>query len=142
MAAVPEQVRHAIVRAVEEQRLTYQATADLLGVGYATVNRVVSRYRRTKSVATLPRGGGWESPIQGRIAELLAQIVTSMSDATVEELTAALRKRARVKTSRSAVQRALHRLGFSRKKSRSWLRSETHPTGEGSVESSARASRR
>ena len=142
MPAVPVQVREAIVRAVEEQELTYQATADLLGVGYATVNRVLSRYRRTKSVELLPKGGGWASPIQGRIADLLHKIVSAMSDATVKELTAALQKRARIKTSRSAVQRALHRLGYSRKKSPSWQRSATPPNGEASVESSARASRR
>jgi transposase len=142
MAAVPVQVREAIVRAVEERGLTYQATADLLGVGYATVNRVLARYRRTKSVDPLPRGGGWKSPIEGRIAELLREIVTAMSDATVEELTAALQKRARIKTSRSAVQRALHRLGYSRKKSRSWQRSATTPNGEVFAESSASASRR
>lgn len=142
MAAVSIQVRRAIVRAVEEQGLTYEATATLLDVGYATVNRVLSRYRKTKSVDPSPKGGGWESPIQGRIAELLISIVTTMSDATVEELTAVLEKRGRVKTSRSAVQRALHRLGFSRKKSRSWQRSETRPSGDNSVESSVRGSRR
>lgn len=142
MAAVPVQVREAIVRAVEERELTYQATADLLGVGYATVNRVLARYRRTKSVELLPRGGGWESPIQGRIADLLHKIVASMSDATVEELTAALQKKAGIKTSRSAVQRALHRLGYSRKKSPSWQRSATPMSGAVSAESSARGSRK
>ena len=140
MGAVPVQVREAIVRAVEEQGLTYQATADLLDVGYATVNRVLSRYRKTKIVEALPKGGGWESPIQGRIAELLSSIVSTMSDATVEELTATLQKKARIKTSRSAVQRALRRLGFSRKKSHSWQRSATRPSGDDCVENSARDS--
>ena len=142
MAAVPVQVREAIVRTAEEQGLTYQATADLLSVSYATVNRVLSRYRHTKSVEVLPRGGGWASPIQGRIADLLHKIVAAMSDATVEELTAALQQRARIKTSRSAVQRALHRLGYSRKKSPSWQRSATPRNGEVSVDNSARVSRR
>lgn len=137
--AVPIEVRRAIVRAVEQRGMTYQATADLLDVGYATVNRVLARYRKTKQVDPLPRGGGRKSPIQGRIAELLTQIVTTMSDATVEELTAALQKRAKVSTSRSAVQRALHRLGFSRKKSRSWRRSATAPSGVRFVASSAPA---
>ena len=127
--AVPIEVRRAIVGAVERRGMTYQATADLLGVGYATVNRVLSRYRKTKQVAPLPKAGGRRSPIHGRIAELLTQIVTTMSDATVEELTAALQKRAKISTSRSAVQRALHRLGFSRKKSRLWRRSATTPNG-------------
>ena len=140
MAAVPVQVREAIVRAVVEQGLTYQATADLLNVGYATVNRVLARYRRTKSVALLPRGGGWTSPIQGRIADLLCRIVQSMPDATVEELTVALTKRARINTSRSAVQRALHRLGYSRKKSHSWQASGTRLSGAASAANSVRGS--
>lgn len=137
--AVPIEVRRAIVRAVEQQGMTYQATADLLDVGYATVNRVLSRYRKTKKVDPLPKGGGRKSPIHGRIADLLTQIVTTMSDATVEELTAALQKRAKVATSRSAVQRALHRLGFSRKKSRSWRRSATTTNGVRSAANSAPA---
>jgi transposase len=136
--AVPIEVRKAIIRAVEQQGMTYQATADLLDVGYATVNRVLSRYRKTKQVDPLPKGGGRKSPIHGRIADLLTQIVTTMSDATVEELTAALQKRAKVSTSRSAVQRALHRLGFSRKKSRSWRRSAIARNGVRFVANSAR----
>lgn len=135
--AVPMQIRKAIVRAVEQQELTYQATADLLGVGYATVNRVLSRYRKTKSVDPLPKGGGRKSPIHGRIAELLIKIVTAMSDATVEELTTALQTKAKIATSRSAVQRALHRLGFSRKKSHLWQRSATPTNGARSGVSSA-----
>lgn len=142
MAAVPIQVRRAIVRAVKDQGLTYQATADLLDVGYATVNRVLARYRRTKRVDPLPRGGGRQSPIQGRVADLLTQIVTTISDSTVEELTAALQKKARIKTSRSAVQRALHRMGYTRKKSPSWQRSATRQNGDGSGESSVHVSRR
>ncbi|MBA3394102.1 MAG: hypothetical protein H0T89_15755 [Deltaproteobacteria bacterium] len=41
------------------------------------MNRVLSRYRRIKSVALLPKGGGWESPIQGRIAKLLVDSKSS-----------------------------------------------------------------
>lgn len=140
--AVPIQVRKAIVRAVEEQGLTYQATADLLDVGYATVNRVLSRYRKTKAVDPLPKGGGNKSQIHGRIAELLIAIVTVMSDATVEELTEALRKKAHIATSRSAVQRALHRLGYSRKKSHSWRRNATPTRGARFVGRSAQSSLR
>jgi hypothetical protein len=41
----------------------------------------------------------------------VALIATEMSDATGEELTAALMKRSGIMTSRSAVPRALHRIG-------------------------------
>jgi transposase len=136
-APTPPKIRRAIVRAVRKQRLTYEQTAELLGVGRATVSRVLSQQRRTGSVAPRPSGGGWRSPIQGRLAALLRSIVTQMPDATVDELTAALTSRVDIQTSRSGVLRALHRMGFSRKKSPSPHWSETHPGTDGFVDSSA-----
>src|SRR6185503_3359960 len=135
--AVPLRVRKAIVRAVREKGLTYEEAADLLGVGRATVSRVLSRHRKAGTVERLPAGGGWSSPIEGKIAELLKRIVAEMSDATVEELTAALVERGQVRTSRSAVHRALHRLGYSRKKSPSWRWSATPQNTVDSAGSSA-----
>src|SRR6185503_1092958 len=140
--AIPVRVRRAIVRAVDEKGLNYQEAADLLGVGRATVSRVLSRHRKTGKVEPLPRGGGWRSPIDGRIAELLKQIVAEMSDATVDELTAALVDRGGVETSSSAVHRALHRMGYSRKKSPSSRWSATPRSIGVSDGSSARTSRR
>ena len=55
--------------------------------------------------------------IHGRIAELLCRIVGETNDATYDELTSALSKRGKIATSRSAVVRAMARLGFTRKKS-------------------------
>jgi len=135
-AATPPKIRRAIVRAVRKQRLTYEQTADLLGVGRATVSRVLSQHRRTGSVAPRPSGGGWRSPIQGRLAALLRAIVNEMPDATVDELTTALTSRADVETSRSGVLRALHRMGFSRKKSPSPHWSATPPGIDDSGDSS------
>jgi transposase len=138
---VPTKLRLAIVRLREEKR-SYQEIASLLGVGEATVSRVMRLKRETGSVERRPRGGGNFSPICGRIAELLHAIVAQMPDATVAELTEALAKKGRIETSRSSVQRALSRLGYSRKKSPSWRRSETPPsTGSGTARS-ARSSPR
>jgi DNA-directed RNA polymerase specialized sigma24 family protein len=71
MAMIPLRVRKAIVRAVEDKGMTYEEAADFFGVGRATVNRVVNRYRKTPKLEPLPKGGGWRSPIEGKIAELL-----------------------------------------------------------------------
>src|SRR5687768_6962526 len=139
---IPLRIRKAIVRAVEEKGLTYEEAAELLDVGRATVSRTLSRYRKTGSVASMPKGGGWTSPIEGKIEELLRRIVEEMSDATVEEMTAALVERGRIQTSRSAVYRALHRMGYSRKKSPSSRWSATPRNTAASVESSARTSQR
>lgn len=117
--ATPVGVRKAIIRAVHEKGLTYSEAAKLIGVGEATVSRVLRLHRETGSLdPRAPRGGNY-SAIQGEVASLLHAIVTDMPDATVAELTAALMRRSSVQTSRSSVQRALHRLGFSRKKSHS-----------------------
>ena len=123
-APVPKQVREAIVRAAAEG-LTYRQTAALLGIGEATVSRTLRLQRETGSITARPRGGGVFSPLTGKLESLVHAIVTSMPDATVEELVAAFKKRSGEKTSRSAMHRALDRLGYSRKKSRSSPRSGT-----------------
>ena len=125
---VDERVRKAIVRAFHVEKKTYEEVAVSLGVGPATVSRVLRRHRETGDVAPLPRGGGNFSPIEGRLADVLCRIVGEMPDATVAEFTAALMKRASIVTSRSSVQRALARLGYSRKKSPSWRRNATRPS--------------
>jgi transposase len=114
-APIPIRLREAIVRARAEE-FSYEEIAAMLDVGRATVNRVLRRQRETGSVEPSPPRGGWVSPIHGRLADLLRAIIATMPDATVAELTEALMKRGEVATSRSAVQRALGRLGYSRKK--------------------------
>lgn len=131
----PEQLRAAIVRAFHEQGMSYQEIAELLGVGEATVSRVLRLHRETGSVAPRPRGGGNFSPIRGEVADELSAVVAERSDATVEELTTELAQRVGVKTSRSAVLRALHRLGFTRKKSPSLPKRGIAPTSSGAAAS-------
>ncbi len=124
-----ERLRNAIVRGWHEEKLTYEQIAQRLDVGEATVSRILRLHRETGSVSPRPRGGGNRSPIHDEIAELLKGIVKEMPDATIAELTEALLNRADIATSRSSVQRAMQRLGFSRKKRPSPPSSATHPSG-------------
>jgi transposase len=119
MATMPLKVREAIVR-LHEAGQTYLEIAATLSVGVATVNRTLRRKRETGSVAPRPRGGGNFSPIQGETASLLERLVDEMPDGTAEELASELGRRGEISTSRSGVQRALHRLGFSKKNGGSW----------------------
>jgi transposase len=134
--ATPIKVRRAIVQA-RKRGLSYAETAKLLSIGEATVSRVLRLHRETKRLDPRPIRGGNYSPIVGKVAELLVAIVESMPDATIAELTDALVRRSRVETSVPSVQRALRRLGFSRKKSPLWQQSGTprplDDTGESSV---------
>ncbi len=117
-------IRRAIVRGHKQGR-TYKEIAALLDVGEATVSRILRLHRERGSVRRRPIRGGRLSPIRGRVARLLGFILKEMPDATVLELTGALMSRSEVTTSRSGVQRALHRLGYSRKKSPTGPRSAT-----------------
>lgn len=139
--ALPMQVRLAVVKLRDEGR-TYEEIATLLGIGRASVSRLLRRRRETGSLDRFPRSGGWESRIQGRIADLLCRIVEEMNDATLDELTAALSKSSGLETSRSGVVRAMARLGFTRKKSH-WSRpSAIRPITAVVARSSARSSPR
>lgn len=114
----PTQLRETIIRAFHEQALTYEAIAELLGIGRATVNRVLRRHRETGSVAPLPRGGGNRSPLHGAAANQLRALVATQADMTAAELAIALRRQFGISTSRASVQRALQRMGYTRKKRR------------------------
>ena len=104
-----------MVRLRKEGR-TYADIAKITGVGIATVNRVLRLQRETGSTAPAKPGGGNRSPIRGKVEERLRRLVDAMPDATVREFAEALEKAERLKTSRPSVQRALKRMGYSRKK--------------------------
>lgn len=112
----PEKIRVAVVRAVEQKGMTYAETAEMLGIGVASVNRILRRHRETGSVAPKPKSGGRLSPIAGDVADELEALVRARPDATVQEMLDELVASTGVDTSLSAMKRALHRLGFSRKK--------------------------
>src|SRR5712691_13026513 len=140
--ALPMQVRLAVV-SLRDEGHTYDEIASLLGIGRASVSRLLllRRRRETGKLERSPRGGGLVSPIHGRIAELLCRIVGEMNDATLDELTKALIERADVKTSRAGVVRAMARLGFTRNKSR-WSRpGAARPSTAIGARSTARSSR-
>jgi transposase len=135
--SIDVQVREAIVRAWHEERLTYAAIASLLGVGEATVSRVLRLHREKASVAPLPHGGGNRSPIRDDVAEELERLVRELPDATLDELTDALMKNVDVTTSRASVLRALQRFGYTRKKRPSPRSNATRPSGKRTAAPSA-----
>jgi transposase len=123
-AVTPLRIRNAIVRLFAEGH-RYRDIASALGVGQATVSRVLRLHRESGSLVPRPRGGGNFSPIREDVAETLGALVAETPDATADELRRSLEARTGVSTSRSSVHRALHRMGFSRKKNASSPRSAT-----------------
>jgi transposase len=136
---VDKRIRETIVRLRGEGR-SYEDIAETVGVGRATVNRILRLHRETGGLATRQPGGGNRSPIRDDVADALCAIVIEQTDATVDEITAVLVKQSRVSTSRSAVHRALSRLGFSRKKSPTSPSSATRRNTASSTASSPKSS--
>ena len=134
----PTQLRESIIRAFHDRGLKYEEIADLLGIGRATVSRVLRRYRETGGVAPRPRGGGNLSPIRGKVADRLVALLERRPDLTLTEMALELERATGVRTSRTSVLRALKRAGYTRKKRASSRSSGTRPK----TRSAAKRSRR
>jgi transposase len=109
-------LRRRVVDAYERGEGTLQEVAELFELGRATVDRWVSRFRRTGSYLPAPPGGGWKSPIDEDGLELLEELVAEKPDRTIAELTTLYVDRAETSVSTAAVSRALLRAGLTRKK--------------------------
>lgn len=109
------QIRAVIVR-LRGQGKTYEEIAEVTDVGYATVSRVLRLHRETGDVKPKAPGGGNLSPIRGKVEKRLRELVDAMPDSTVREFAEALERAEKLVTSRPSVQRALKRMGYSRKK--------------------------
>jgi transposase len=83
-------------------------------VGLAWVYRLLQRRRQTGSIAPKPHGGGQPRLFDADADERLRRAVQERPDATLEELRRDLGRGG----STAAVDRAVRRLGLTRKKSR------------------------
>jgi len=111
----PSVLRERVVRAYEAGEGSYEAVAAQFEVSLSSLLRWVTQVRRTGDVSPRPRGGGWRSPVDSAVLE---QVLALQPDATCEELRRAYNRRVGrgATVSRSAIVRALHRLGFVLKK--------------------------
>lgn len=121
--ALDQRTRRAVVR-LRKQGLKYPAIAEALGISRTSVSRLLTKWRRERSLKPKPAGGGNTSPLK-KIEREFKALVHEFSDATGDELAELVHERLRVRTSRSAVQRFLVALGFTLKKRSSSRRNAT-----------------
>lgn len=119
MAAYSLDLRERIVEAVERQRGTKRQIAAWFGVHESFLYKLLRQQRERGDLAPLPHGGGGQPKLTAAQRQVLPSLVTTMPDATLEELRGHLKKRTRVDVSLSTICRSLQALGLSRKKSRS-----------------------
>jgi transposase len=120
-------LRERVVAAYEKGEGTYVEIALRFGVGEATVDRWVSRKRRTGSVEPSPMGGDRNGKFDDAADACLLSAIDEAPDATRAELVSMLRGDRGLVVSPAAVQRAMERLNVTRKKRPSTRRNATHP---------------
>ena len=102
--------------AYESGEGTLDEMASVFEVDRRTVSRLLHRSRQGLGLSPKPHGGGHPAILGQKGLDLLRQRVAQEPDATLEELAAYLKKRARVEMHLSTVCRALQKLGLPRKK--------------------------
>jgi transposase len=112
-------LRERAVAAYKRGGRTLEEVAIEFSISDKTLAHWLKLEAETGSLKPRPRGGGNFSPLQGEVLETLKHQVRMQSDATLQEHVEALVARTQVRTSRSAVMRALQRQRLGLKKSRS-----------------------
>ncbi len=107
-------LRERVVAACDEGVDTRAEVAERFSVSQSWIRRLLQRRRETGSIAPRARGGGQPPAFDAESAERLRRAVEADPGATLVELAEA----AGVACSTSATDRALRRLGITRKKSR------------------------
>ncbi len=116
MKAYSTDLREKLVLAYESGEGTLDEVADTFGVGRCTVARMMKLWRASHDLAPLPHGGGYPAILDKKLLALLTSQVAAQPDATLFELAAHLKKKAKVEVHLSTVCRALQKLGLPRKK--------------------------
>ena len=124
MAAISMDLRVRVAAACDAGTATRAEVAARFAVSESWVRRLLQRRRETGSLAPKPHGGGQAPAFDEAAAERLRRAVARTPEATLQELA----RFSDVACSTSAVDRALRRLGITRKKTRPGPRSKTGPT--------------
>jgi transposase len=127
-------LRRRLVEAYQgKQSGTYEQTAELFGVGEATVSRLLRRFRETGDVEYKPRGGN--NPRRVDLVWLRAQLEADRDARAIDRIDA-WERLSGVRVSETAMYDAIHACGWTHKKRHSSRASASDPTCKPSVKSS------
>ena|SRR5579884_3653441 len=118
MGTIPLELRRRAVQAYQAGLTkTYEATAEMFGIGRASIDRLLRRQRETGDVAPKPRGGN--NPIAVDDAWLLTHAQAN-PDARLTDRIEAWAAHSGRTVSLGAMSNAMRRIGWTHKK-RHWL---------------------
>lgn len=111
-------LRVRIIAAWQTGEHTWAELAERFGVGVATVNRLVGRFRATGSVAPTRQRYGAAPKLDATAVLVVESLLRERPDSTLAELVQALREETGLHVSEATMGRTVRfRLGWSRKKS-------------------------
>lgn len=114
---LPEDLRRRVVDAWLNGEGTYAEVAARFKVSEASVDRWLSRWRTTGSVAPKPMGGSKPRPIVDEVGEaFLRGLLEEQSDSTLVELCAAYLEEYEVVVPAQRMSEVVARMGFTQKR--------------------------
>lgn len=126
MTTISLDLRSRVLDALREEPSSLKVGARF-NVSAAFVRKLRAQVRRTGDPSP-GRGSGKHRLILGPVEQRLRELITAHPDATLIELTKLLRKAAGVRVSETTMWRSLRRMGITRKKRPSTLRSAVDRT--------------
>ena len=114
MDAYSEDLRQRVVSACDNGELTREEIATTFGVSTSWIRSLLQRRRETGSISALPRSGGRASSFTEEKKRRLNDVVEKNPGATLE----VIRRKARLRCSLSTLHGYLKELGWTYKKSR------------------------
>lgn len=116
-APIPVELRERVVEAHENGEGSFAELAVRFKVGVASVNRWVSRKRRTGSVEPTPTGGfNGTRVVTAEVEEFLVETLEAVPDSTIFELQEGVYEVFGVKAAYETIRQAVLRLGYTRKR--------------------------
>lgn len=137
-APISKDLRERVVAAYKAGRGTYREIAERFGVGEASVDRWLRLARENDDVEPAQHAGGMPAKVPPEKYPELARLVAEKPDRTVVELRDEWERREGIDLSRSAMQRALLKAGFTWKKNAFVRRSKTDQKSRSGEPHSAR----
>jgi transposase len=116
-SALSMDLRRRIIAAWLRKEGTWPELAERFGVGVATVDRLVARYRATGDVEPTRQKYGADPKLDESGVEAVRRLLEERPDRTLPELVHALAERHGISVSASTMGRTIReRLGWTRKK--------------------------
>lgn len=102
-----------------------QSLSRRFQVGYTTVKRYIRQWQERGQVAPKPHGGGQPRAVDAAGEQVVREVLGQQADLTDAERAQRYRERTGKQVSKSAMHRAVRRMGLTRKKSPSMPPSRT-----------------